>query len=100
MAITREEVADVAHLARLGLSDGSLDKYTSELDSILNYVQRLSNVDTNNVDPLIHAEAEDYTPIRADIENTSEEIQQFREDFLGNAPQTEGRFFKVPKMGE
>ncbi|MDJ0625474.1 MAG: Asp-tRNA(Asn)/Glu-tRNA(Gln) amidotransferase subunit GatC [Candidatus Caenarcaniphilales bacterium] len=100
MSISKDELVDVANLARLGLPEDSLDKYTSELDSILNYVQRLSGVDTSNVDPLIHSESEDYTPLRLDEQNNLNEVQAFRDDFLDNAPQTEGHFFKVPKIGD
>ena len=45
-------------------------------------------------------EITESTPMRPDIIAESEVLNQFREDFLKLAPQTEGRFIKVPKMGE
>lgn len=104
MAISKEEIKAVADLARLELSEQDLDKYTSELDKILTYIQSLEKVNTQGVEPLVHAEAKTQggvqTPTRPDKEHSGEWIDSFRESFPKIAPQTEGRFFKVPKMGK
>ncbi|MDX1921371.1 MAG: Asp-tRNA(Asn)/Glu-tRNA(Gln) amidotransferase subunit GatC [Candidatus Caenarcaniphilales bacterium] len=108
MAISKQEIKAVADLARLELSEQDLDKYTSELDKILTYIQSLEKVDTKGVEPLVHADdSKDggaQTPTRSDIEYSEqasgEWINEFREDFPKIAPQTEGRFFKVPQMGK
>ena len=51
MILTEEEVKKIAELARLGLSDSEIKKYTTELTTILDYVDILSEVDTENVEP-------------------------------------------------
>jgi aspartyl-tRNA(Asn)/glutamyl-tRNA(Gln) amidotransferase subunit C len=99
MAITKEEITQVAKLARLALSEDDLAKYTTELDKILDYIQRLNSIDTNGIEPLISAFI-DSTPTRLDQVAYSDELDTFREEFLKIAPQSEGRFFKVPKMGD
>jgi len=93
--ITREEVQHVALLARLKLSPEEEEVLTEQLDRILQYMEKLSQVDTSSVEPLAHA---------VDIVNA------FREDhatnrpstdaLLANAPAREKNFFKVPKIIE
>jgi aspartyl-tRNA(Asn)/glutamyl-tRNA(Gln) amidotransferase subunit C len=100
MTVSKEDIDKVAHLARLDLSQEELVKYTSELDKILTYVQRLNAANTDGVEPLIHNATSSTTAQRKDIVAESEELDLFRETFLGIAPKTEGRFFKVPKMGK
>jgi aspartyl-tRNA(Asn)/glutamyl-tRNA(Gln) amidotransferase subunit C len=51
MALSKEEVQKIADLARLGLSDAELDKFAGQLTGILEYVDILSEVDTEGVDP-------------------------------------------------
>ncbi len=99
MTVSKKDIDKVAHLARLDLTEQELEKYTSELDKILTYVQRLNSANTDGVEPLIH-NAANSTPQRKDIVAESEELNVFREAFLAIAPKTEGRFFKVPKMGK
>jgi aspartyl-tRNA(Asn)/glutamyl-tRNA(Gln) amidotransferase subunit C len=55
MALSREEVEKVSLLARLLLSEEELDKITSQLGSILHYMELLSEVDTAQVEPMAHA---------------------------------------------
>ena len=55
MKISRQEVEHVAHLARLHLSEDELDTMTSQLDTILEYVQKLEELDTRDVPPTTHA---------------------------------------------
>lgn len=101
MAISQEQITQVAKLARLALSEAELAKYTSELDKILEYVQRLNQVDTSSVKPLTQTlETNESTLVRSDLVAESEFLVKFRKEFLDLAPQTEGRFIKVPKMGE
>lgn len=51
MEITREEVQAVAELAKLQLSEDEIDRYTEQLSSILDYIQKLDEVDTSAVPP-------------------------------------------------
>jgi aspartyl-tRNA(Asn)/glutamyl-tRNA(Gln) amidotransferase subunit C len=55
MALTRDEVRWVAHLARLDLTDAELDIMTRQLAAIVAYVDQLRAVDTTGVEPLAHA---------------------------------------------
>jgi aspartyl-tRNA(Asn)/glutamyl-tRNA(Gln) amidotransferase subunit C len=55
MKISRKEVEHVAHLARLHLSEGELEKMTAQLDTILSYVEKLEELDTRDVPPTTHA---------------------------------------------
>lgn len=55
MAIRREEVEHVAHLARLHLDGKELDQMTEQLDTILSYVAKLDELDTTGIEPTTHA---------------------------------------------
>lgn len=93
MKITKKEVLHVAHLARLTLTDDELEKMTGQLDNILSYVDKLNELDTNNIPPTSHVFS---------VSNA------FREDFvceslsrneaLMNAPRQNGETFQVPRI--
>ena len=51
MKLSKEEVKHIALLARLGLSEEEMEKYTQQLSSILDYVEQLKEVDTEGVEP-------------------------------------------------
>jgi len=51
MKLSKEEVKHIAHLARLGLTEEELEKYTQQLSSILDYVEQLKEVNTDGVEP-------------------------------------------------
>lgn len=95
MAITREEVAYTARLARLELTEEELERFGRDLARISAYVDQLSEVrdsasDASPVLPLIpNAEA-----LREDIVQPS----LSREDALSGAPEPEDGFFRVPKV--
>ena len=95
MALTRQDVKDVAALARLDLSPEEEELLTQQLDKILHYVEKLSQLDTKDVEPLAHV---------GDIVNAFREDrvtnQPATEPLLSNAPDREGNFFKVPKIIE
>ena len=95
MKLNRKDVEHVALLSRLELSESELDKFTGQLDAILEYIDVLSQVDTSAVEPLAHV-LEIRNVMRAD------EVQPSlpREAALQNAPDAEDGFFKVPKIVE
>lgn len=93
MKITREEVLHVAHLARLNLSEEELEKMTAQLDNILSYVDKLAELDTQNVVPTTHAHKA-VNAFREDNVHTSLN----RDDALRNAPEDNGEMFKVPRI--
>jgi aspartyl-tRNA(Asn)/glutamyl-tRNA(Gln) amidotransferase subunit C len=95
MKITRDEVKRVALLARLELSEEEENRLTEQLDSILQYMEKLGALDTANVEPLAHA-VDIANAFRAD--RVTNEPQA--EALLANAPDREKTFLKVPKVIE
>lgn len=95
MKLNRKDVEHVALLSRLELSEQELDKFTGQLDAILEYIDVLNQVDTSAVEPMAHV---------LEIRNVmrSDELQPSlpREAALQNAPDAEDGFFKVPKIVE
>ncbi|MCD6233762.1 MAG: Asp-tRNA(Asn)/Glu-tRNA(Gln) amidotransferase GatCAB subunit C [Candidatus Neomarinimicrobiota bacterium] len=95
MSISREEVLRIAKLARLSLSDEEITLYTYQLGDILNYVQKLNELDVEAVEPMKHV---------LDMVNVLREDKNLpslsREDVLNNAPEHDGEFFKVPRVLE
>lgn len=91
--LTRDEVLKVARLARLKLTDAEIDDCTTKLGSILDYVAQLNDVNTDDVEPMVHA-VELSNVFRADVVNPSLP----RDAALKNAPKTDGQFFLVPQI--
>lgn len=95
MELTREQVERVALLARLRLLPEELERLTVELQNILQYMDKLGELDTSQIEPFIQA---------VDISS------EFREDvvtntpnpdaILANAPAKTKTFFQVPKIIE
>ena len=95
MKITKEQIAHVAKLAKLTVSEEEKEKLTLQMEQILNYVGQLNELNTDGVEPTSHAillenvfrddEAKPSLPIEA---------------ALRNAPDQENGFFKVPKVIE
>jgi aspartyl-tRNA(Asn)/glutamyl-tRNA(Gln) amidotransferase subunit C len=93
MAISEKEVRHVALLARLAVTDEEVQKFTQQLDDILEHAGKISSVNVDNVPPTSHA-----IPLR----------NVFREDVSGecvspekallNAPKQEDQSFMVPKI--
>jgi aspartyl-tRNA(Asn)/glutamyl-tRNA(Gln) amidotransferase subunit C len=93
--ITRKDVAHVAELARLALTEDEAELYTTQLKRILSYVEKLSALDTKGIEPLAYTVVEG-TPMREDKVTGSIP----REDALKNAPEQDRSCFKVPKIIE
>ena len=91
--LTRTEVLKVATLARLKLNDAEIDDCTTKLGNILAYVDSLSEVVTDDVEPMVHA-VELSNVFRPDAVTPS----LSREAALSNAPKTDGQFFLVPQI--
>ncbi len=91
--IDSEQVRKVANLARLELTADEEAQFTTQLGSILDYIEQLNQLDVTNVIPTTRA---------IDVSNiTREDILQpyaDREAILNSAPQQEGDFFRVPKI--
>ena len=93
--ISKDEVAYVAHLARLSFSEEETGKFTSQLNDILLYMDKLNEVDTNGVEPVTHAIAR-KNAFREDAVGASLPP----EASLANAPDARGGCFQVPKVIE
>ncbi|MBW4644095.1 MAG: Asp-tRNA(Asn)/Glu-tRNA(Gln) amidotransferase subunit GatC [Goleter apudmare HA4340-LM2] len=91
--IDREQVHKVALLARLELTPEEEEQFTTQLGSILEYIEQISELDVSNVPPTTRA---------IDVNNVTREdelkIYADREAILNSAPEQEGEFFKVPKI--
>lgn len=95
MTLSIKDVEHVAKLARLELTEGDKQRFTNQLTNILGYIEKLSEIDTANVEPMMHA-VPDENVVRQDIviESTS------HDEIMQNAPEKEGNFFKVKKVIE
>ena len=95
MKISKDEVLYVADLARLNLDPAAIDKFAGQIGDILDYVDKLNEVNTEGVKPTSHA----ITLTNAFREDEQQEHLE-REQALANAPQKEDGNFVVPKIIE
>ena len=95
MAISREQVEHVAHLARLGLSDEEKARLEQELSQILDAMRAIDRVDTSEIPPTAQV-IPLHTVMRDDAVRPSLPVA----DVLKNAPRREGDFFVVPPVLE
>lgn len=93
MSLTRAEVEKVSLLGRLMLTPEELDTMTSQLGEIVEYMNLLSELDTDGVEPMAHA-VELSNVFRSDEVRPSLD----RDAALSNAPHTDGEFYLVPAV--
>ena len=93
MKITKDEVLYVADLARLDLDEASIDKFAGQIGTILDYVDKLNEVDTEGIRPTSHA----ISLTNAFREDEQKEHLE-RDKVLANAPDKEDGSFIVPKV--
>ena len=95
MKISKDDIIKVSELARLEFKEEELEKFTEQLGNILEYVEQLNELDTDNVEPTSHV-LDISTPLREDkvVEWLS------TEEVLKNAPEREDDFFVVPQVIE
>ena len=101
MPVSIKETKRIADLARLRFSDDELSRMATEMGKILGYVRKLEEVDTTDVEPLIHVH--DQSDVQTKINRLRKDIpdgRTSREEALSNAPKTDGEFFVVPKVIE
>ena len=91
--ISLEQVGHVAKLSRLALDEPQLERLAGQLGSILTYVAKIGELGVKDVEPMAHA-----LPLRNVLREDVVEESLPREQVLGNAPETDGPFFKVPKV--
>lgn len=95
MSLTSEDVAKIAHLARLAVEPDRFEALGRELSSILDLVEQMDAVDTGDIEPMAHP-LEMAQRLRPD--QVSEGNR--REHYLANAPAEENGLFLVPKVIE
>ena len=93
MALTRAEVANVARLARLGLTDDEMDRLTSELDHILDAMQALRQLDTSAIPPTAQV-----IPLHNVMREDRPRPSWPAADILRNAPAERDGQFLVPPV--
>ena len=99
MKISREDVLRVAELAYLDLSEAELETYRAQIDEILEYIGKLSELDTSKVEPMAQVLADDQTAdatLREDLVVPC----AIADDVLAQAPDAELPYFRVPKVIE
>ena len=95
MKLDRAQVEKIAQLARLELTEAEKETMSRQLSGILDYVDQLSKLDTQNVPPTAHV-GPVTTPLRADEPHQPLPV----EDALRNAPDRKGDAFRVPRIIE
>lgn len=93
MSLSREDVQKVSLLARLRLSDDELDLMTTQLGQIVEYVEQLSELDTDDIQPMAHAV--EIHDVFADDEAAP---SLDRERVLANAPKRDDECYRVPAV--
>ena len=93
MAITRKDVRHIASLARLEFTPEEEAELAREMSAILGYMETLSELDTDEVEPMTHV-LDLKGVVREDVAEAGIGV----EDALRNAPDTSGDYFRVPKV--
>ncbi len=96
MALTREQVENIAHLARLELEPAAIPRFQQNLSSILDFIGELERAETAGVPPMSHPLPGLTQRLRADAVTESDE----RELYQRNAPQVAAGLYLVPKVIE
>lgn len=95
MKISKEEIEHIATLARLKLTEEEIKLFSSQLSSILDYVEQLNKLDTKDIEPASHVISL-YNVMREDQQGKSLTV----EEALRNSPSHTDKFYRVPKIIE
>ncbi len=95
MALGRDEVLTIAHLARISIDDRDIDGYARNLSEILSFVEQMNAVDTDGVEPMAH-------PLDAVQRLRADEVTEpdRREHYQQSAPAVEAGLYLVPRVVE
>ena len=93
MKIDQSQVRRVAQLGRLELTDEEVTQFSTQLSSIVEYIEKLNELDTENVEPLAHC-LPVHNVLRDDVPRPS----LSNDAALANAPERADEYFKVPKI--
>ncbi|MFH1640798.1 MAG: Asp-tRNA(Asn)/Glu-tRNA(Gln) amidotransferase subunit GatC [Candidatus Omnitrophota bacterium] len=95
MAISKDTVKYVAHLARIELKTKEVEKLSGELKDILGFIDKLNKADIQDINPTSH-----ILPINNVLRDDHRNPSLGSDEALNNAPCKEGNFFSVPKVIE
>ena len=95
MKIDKNTTLKIAKLSRIKIDESEIDELSSQLSSIVDWVEQLNEVNTDNVEPLSNVSMAKL-PLRKDIEN----LKDNSEEVLSNAPDKLEKYFVVPKVVE
>ena len=90
MPLSRDQVEHVAHLARVGVTEEDIERFSHQLSDVLDYFERLDRVDIEGVPPTSHT-----LPLHNVMREDETEPSYDVEDVLANAPNQEERRFRV-----
>lgn len=95
MSVDKKTLEEIAHLARLTFDESALNEMIQDMNKMLNFVEKLNELPTAGVDPLIYM-VDDVNVLREDIEITAIS----KAEALKNAPKHDSDYFRVPKVIE
>ncbi|ABD45379.1 aspartyl/glutamyl-tRNA(Asn/Gln) amidotransferase, C subunit [Ehrlichia chaffeensis str. Heartland] len=95
-SLTKNDILQAAKLTRIKLNDEEIDYHLKELEQVLNWIQTISEVDTQDVTPMGHGGVNYALPLRKDIINDG----NIKDTVLSQSPKQEHDFFVVPKVIE
>lgn len=93
MGLTRDDILNLAKLSRLRFNENEIEGFQSDLNSIMDYIDVLNEVDTEDVEPLVHINNNDI-----DLREDKIEKSLTSKEAMVNAPQSEDGALVVPKM--
>lgn len=93
--LSRDEIKNIAALARLGVEEEDIEKYQKDLSAVLDYFKELEKLDTENVEPISHITGM-YNVLREDRDVDFGSVG--REAILKNAPETKDGSIKVKSV--
>jgi len=94
--LSKEKVKHIAKLARLGLTPGKMEKFRKELSSVLDYIEKLKEIDISKVKSNSH-----FIPIKNIMREDAIESQKLKvksQKLIGLAPETEKGYLKVKSI--
>jgi len=95
VALSTDDIKQIAHLARIGLDESALEPLRDDLSTVLNLVEQLNAVDTQGVEPMAHP---GNAALRLRSDDVSESDQ--REALQSPSPAVEQGYFLVPRVIE
>ena len=96
MSITKKDIEYVSKLARINMDEKEIESFTKQLDKILAYMNKLNELNTDNIKPTSHIL--NIINVKREDKLTDESLSN--NEALKMAPEKEDEFFKVPKVIE